>query len=83
MWFCIKNTNLAAYPHIANTFPLNTIICLGGAEANTLEINTIEELLSLDAICKADNEYYLGMRIDGNTITLVEKEYFAGEQTTY
>lgn len=83
MWFHLKNTNIAAYPHITSTFPVNSLIVLGGAEANAIEITTIDELLSLDALCKADNEYYTGMRINGNTITLVEKEYFQGEQTTY
>lgn len=83
MWFHLKNSNIAAYPHISNTFPISSIIVLGGAEANAIEINSVDELLSLDALCKADNEYYTGMRINGNTITLVEKEYFAGEQTSY
>lgn len=83
MWFHLKNSNISAYPHVSDTFPVNSLVVIGGTEANAIEINSIDELLSLDALCKADNEYYTGIRINGNTITFVEKEYFSGEQIAY
>lgn len=77
MYFRVKNKNISL------TYPLATVE-MGISEdydkvtGNTyyaLELKSLEDILSLDALCKVCNPYYLGLKINGNEITFLETEY--------
>ena len=72
MYFRVKNN------HLLYNYPLTDIFNVAeyyekstGKTYNAIEINSITELLNLDALCRTTNDYYKGLKIDGNTITIL------------
>lgn len=78
MYFAITNKNfVSAYPNVdkvveyVNYFDKQT-----GEDYSAVNINTLEDLMTLDALARSTNNYYIGLRIDGNRITLMEQGYY-------
>lgn len=72
MFFRVKNNNLQYnYPltemfNIAEYYEKST-----GKTYNAIEIASLTDLLNLDAVCRTTNEYYKGLKVEGNTITIL------------
>lgn len=72
MYFRVKNN------HLLYNYPLTDIFNVAeyyekstGKTYNAIEINSITDLLNLDSLCRTTNEYYKGLKIEGNTITIL------------
>lgn len=80
MLFSLKNRNaVERFPQLTsklNLYPFNS------QDGNTyfmVEINTVEDLLTLDACCRNTDEFFTGLFIEGDVITLSEQPYTLGE----
>lgn len=78
MYFAITNKNfVSAYPNVdkvveyVNYFDKQT-----GEDYSAVNINTLEDLMTLDSLARSTNNYYIGLRLDGNKITLMEQGYY-------
>lgn len=73
MTFHILNKNIDhRYPMVLRHYDYDHYFDkITGNDTFIITINTIDELVSLDAILKASDEYYTSMQIAGNTITFM------------
>lgn len=81
MLFHLNNDHIKeTYPLVASNSEINTYYDKGtGRTHTTIELKTIEDLMSLISSAKATNEYCTGIYMFGNTITITEKPYTLGE----
>lgn len=73
MTFYITNKNIDhRYPLLMRHYEYDHYFDkLTGNDTFVINIDTIEALISLDAILRASDEYYTSMQIAGNTITFM------------
>lgn len=75
MYYHIKNHNIqSAYPNITAVFNIiNTFDKTTGLDYSAIELNSLQELFSLESLAKSTNEFFTGIMITGNTIELIER----------
>jgi hypothetical protein len=76
MYYAIKNRNIhSAYPNVTAVFPVvNMFDKMTGLDYSAIEINSLQELFSLQSLAASTNEYFTGIYISGNTIEFKEGE---------
>lgn len=81
MFFNLANHNfLEAYPLAEATVKIvSKFYKETGSSDYIVDINTAEDLVSLDAACRATDDTYEGMIIKGNTIGIYRKGEFLGD----
>lgn len=74
MYFTILNRNVVdAYPNLEKVFNVVTYFDKkSGNNYSAIEINSLDELLSLEAVLKSTNEFYEGLRITGVEIKIID-----------
>ena len=75
MYYHIKNHNLTdAYPNVVKIFPVVEFFDkTTGLDYIAIEINSLQEIFSLQSLAKSTNEYFTGILLEGNTITFMER----------
>lgn len=83
MYFVITNKNfINAYPNVERVVEyINYFDKQKGEDYSAVKINTLDDLLTLDSLARSTNDYYMGLRIDGNKITLMEQAYYKALDT--
>lgn len=78
MYFVITNKNFVnAYPNVEKVVEyINYFDKQNGEDYTAVKIDNLADLMSLDALARSTNDYYMGLRIDGNRITLMEQSYY-------
>ena len=81
MYFNLANSNIKyAYPLAERVVPIIEKFYKESGDSDFIvEINTIEDLLYLDAACRATDNTYEGMIIKGTTIGLYRKGEFIND----
>lgn len=79
MYFVITNKNfINAYPNVERVVEyINYFDKQKGEDYSAVKIDTLDDLLTLDSLARSTNDYYMGLRIDGNKITLMEQGYYS------
>lgn len=75
MYYHIKNQNIEhTYPNVASVFNIvNFFDKTTGMDYTAIELNSLQELFSLESLAKSTNEYFTGLLITGNTIEFMER----------
>lgn len=78
MYFVITNKNFVnAYPNVEKVVDyINYFDKQKGEDYSAVKIDTLDDLMTLDSLARSTNDYYMGLRIDGNKITLMEQAYY-------
>lgn len=78
MYFVITNKNFVnAYPNVERVVDyINYFDKQNGEDYSAVKIDTLDDLMTLDSLARSTNDYYMGLRIDGNKITLMEQAYY-------
>lgn len=78
MYFVITNKNFVnAYPNVEKVVEyINYFDKQNGEDYSAVKIDTLDDLMTLDSLARSTNDYYMGLRIDGNRITLMEQSYY-------
>lgn len=78
MYFVITNKNFVnAYPNVEKVVDyINYFDKQRGEDYSAVKIDTLDDLMTLDSLARSTNDYYMGLRIDGNKITLMEQAYY-------
>lgn len=78
MYFVITNKNFVnAYPNVEKVVEyINYFDKQKGEDYSAVKIDTLDDLMTLDSLARSTNDYYMGLRIDGNRITLMEQSYY-------
>lgn len=76
MYYHIKNHNIRdAYPNVIAVFPVVEYYDkTTGLDYLAIEINSLQELFSLQSLAKSTNDYLTGILINGNTLEFRERE---------
>lgn len=76
MYYHIKNHNIRdAYQNVTSVFPVVEYYDkTTGLDYLAIEINSLQELFSLQSLAKSTNEYFTGILINGNTLEFRERE---------
>lgn len=73
MWFKLGNRNTASFKDIEKFYNVVTYSDDMGHETYIIEINTLEDLMSLGAVCHANLEFYSGVLLNGDTLTVTQE----------
>ena len=77
MYFRVKNRNIeSGYSLLLKQF--ETLVLYDkatGCSYYSINIETLQNLIELDSICKQCNDSYVGVKLSGNEITLLETLY--------
>lgn len=77
MYLKVKNKNIETmYPLILQRFPVLTESDkMTGNTYYAIDIDSLTALMELDALCRVTNDNYLGIKLSGTELTLLESEY--------
>lgn len=73
MWFRIGNRNIGSFEEIRKVFNIVDRTDDRGNETYSIELNTLEDIMSLGAIAHTQLEFYSGVLINGDTITITQE----------
>lgn len=75
MYLAVQNNAfLDRYPNVQKVFNVvNYYERQTGRDYSAIEVNSIDELLSLEALIKSTCEYYSGILLNGTKITIKEE----------
>ena len=75
MWIHIKHNNFTdSYPLICRIMGIESYYDkYTGKESCSVELKTMEDLITFDSVCKASNPLYKGFYWNGDTITINER----------
>lgn len=73
MWFRIGNRNIGSFEEIRKVFNIVERTDDRGNETYSIELNTLEDIMSLGAIVHTQLEFYSGVLINGDTVTVTQE----------